>query len=171
MKIQILGLHLRSIDTWREIREAHQENREVSDLCAKTIASWWQSAGSPGSAFAALASGAETTSENVWVDLKGTLTMFYEDLPADDKLALDMLGTWLLDWEKRQKEPVKDYSFVAPQINRYFLAVYGRDYVYRVPETFDGFESWMLAVASGKEKLADEQMTKIEKLFNREVKS
>lgn len=167
MKIQILGTHLRSIDALREIREAHGV-KEVSDICAKTIASWWQGAGTPGSAFAALASGAETTTEELWVDLKATLTLYYNQLPADDKIPLDMLGTWLLDFEKRQQDPGTENRkhFVVDHINRYFLAVYGRDYVYRAPETFDGFEQWMLAVASGNEKIAEEKISAMEKALD-----
>ena len=54
------------------------------------------------------------------------------------------------------------------QITRYFRAVYGDDYVYRAPETFDNvLERWMLAVADNDLEAAERHMATIEELARR----
>lgn len=37
----------------------------------------------------------------------------------------------------------------AEQATSYFTAAYGKDYVYRPPESFSPIEQWMYAIASG----------------------
>ena len=58
---------------------------------------------------------------------------------------------------------------VQQQVNRYFSALYGENYVYRAPETFtNALERWMLHVASGDLITAEKQMTEIEELIARD---
>lgn len=57
---------------------------------------------------------------------------------------------------------------VQSQVHQYFTALYGENYVYRAPETFDNaLERWMLMVASGNLDAASRQMTEIEALIVR----
>lgn len=57
---------------------------------------------------------------------------------------------------------------VQSQVHQYFTALYGENYVYRAPETFDNaLERWMLMVASGNLDAASRQMTEIEALIAR----
>jgi hypothetical protein len=57
---------------------------------------------------------------------------------------------------------------VQAQVHQYFTALYGENYVYRAPETFDNaLERWMLMVASGDLDAASRQMTEIEALIAR----
>lgn len=52
---------------------------------------------------------------------------------------------------------------VKGMIHRYFVAVHGRSYIYRAPETFDNvLERWMLAVAADNQEVAEEHMRTIE---------
>jgi hypothetical protein len=52
---------------------------------------------------------------------------------------------------------------VADQIHRYFVAMYGTDYIYRAPETHGNLvEQWMRSVAVGDLAYADKVMTRIE---------
>jgi hypothetical protein len=52
---------------------------------------------------------------------------------------------------------------IASQIDRYFKAVHGKDYVFRAPETFpNAVERWMLAVAADSEESAEEEIRLIE---------
>ena len=57
--IQISARHLYAADVDTEVRAASTEGREISDACAVTLASYWQSPGTVGYALTALASGAE----------------------------------------------------------------------------------------------------------------
>lgn len=51
------------------------------------------------------------------------------------------------------------------QINRYFMAVYGKSYTYAAPETFPNvLERWMLAVAANQLEHASDLMTQIEEM-------
>lgn len=52
---------------------------------------------------------------------------------------------------------------ITAQINTYFTARYGQQYVYRAPETFTGFEQWLNAVAAGNKERAEELMEEIRK--------
>lgn len=57
---------------------------------------------------------------------------------------------------------------VQSQVHQYFTALYGENYVYRAPETFDNaLERWMLLVASGDLDAASSQMAEIEQLIRR----
>lgn len=53
-------------------------------------------------------------------------------------------------------------------IDRYFVAVHGKDYHYRAPETFDNvLERWMLHILRGDSELASEAINKIEEMATR----
>lgn len=58
---------------------------------------------------------------------------------------------------------------VRKQIHRYFVAVHGKDYIYRAPETFPNrVERWMLAVLRGDDdgiEAAENQIALIEEHF------
>lgn len=59
-------------------------------------------------------------------------------------------------WEESERA-VKD------QIHRYFVARYGKGYVYQAPETFNNaLEQWMLFVAAGNMEGAEERIVAIE---------
>jgi hypothetical protein len=61
-----------------------------------------------------------------------------------------------------------DLITVQAQVHAYFTALYGENYVYRAPETFDNaLERWMLLVASGDLDAAASQMAEIELLIRR----
>ena len=85
--------HLYSGETMDEVRAAHAAGREISDAAALTVASWWQSP-RDGAAFAEL-----STTGAVDVDaLSRAIGAAYSEAQhADDRLALDMLGTWALN--------------------------------------------------------------------------
>ena len=52
---------------------------------------------------------------------------------------------------------------VTKQIHRYFVAVHGKDYVYKAPELFpNALEQWMLFVAAGNMEGAEERIVAIE---------
>lgn len=62
-----------------------------------------------------------------------------------------------------------DFITVQAQVHQYFTALYGENYVYRAPETFDNtLERWMLLVASGDLDAASSQMAEIEQLIRRD---
>jgi hypothetical protein len=69
---------------------------ELSNAAAVTIASWYQSPGTEGRAFAALASGAPTNTGALLNDLS-TAYKYVQD-KSPESLALDMLGTWILSF-------------------------------------------------------------------------
>jgi len=88
-------LHVDSESAYRQCRE-REGIREIDDAVAATIASWWQSPGSVGRAFAALASGAPVDSSDVLADVSASLP---ETQPnTRDRLALEMLATWALNF-------------------------------------------------------------------------
>jgi len=70
-----------------------ESRREILDSTALTIASWWQSPGSIGRAFAELASTGSVDSDALAADISAT---YREASNADDRVALDVLGTWTL---------------------------------------------------------------------------
>lgn len=91
-----------------ECQRAQSEDREISDACARVIASWHY-AGQASDGYAFVSTGAipedlmteDDSSEiwwsgpsQVWDDLFGR--GHYDTLSADDKLAADMLGTYLV---------------------------------------------------------------------------
>ena len=61
------------------------------------------------------------------------------------------------------QKPKVTLEDVKAHIHRYFVAVYGADYVYRAPETFgNALERWMIAVSIGVLDFAEKQMEYIE---------
>lgn len=55
---------------------------------------------------------------------------------------------------------------IRQHIDRYFVAVHGKGYVYRAPETFQNvLECWMLAVGADQGEVAEECITQIEQHF------
>lgn len=80
-------------------RWAHEE---ISDACALTIASWWQSPGRVGRAFAQLASTGTVPLEALADDISATfneLRPHCVDIPQGR--ALSMLATWALHHPSR----------------------------------------------------------------------
>jgi hypothetical protein len=79
---------------------ARRGHVEISDACAVTIASWWQSPGTVGRAFARLASTGSVVARDLADDLAAT---FAELRPlglngdnSDEWRALEALATWAL---------------------------------------------------------------------------
>lgn len=55
---------------------------------------------------------------------------------------------------------------IKEHIHRYFLAVYGKEYFYRAPETFSNvLERWMLAIMAGDLTIAEQHIEAIEQHF------
>lgn len=69
------------------------ENGEISDEVAKTIASWWQSSGTVGSALASLASGAAVDRDYLYEDIAATGRTALPMWPRE----LEMMATWALN--------------------------------------------------------------------------
>jgi hypothetical protein len=69
---------------------AEAENREIDDLTAKVIASQWHSGQT--SALYALASSGAIVHNDVWGEVHDS----YNTASAEDRKALDFLGTYLL---------------------------------------------------------------------------
>jgi hypothetical protein len=69
------------------------ERREIYDSTALAIASWWQSPGAIGRAFAELASTGSADSDALADDI---VASYREATHADDHQALNVLGTWAL---------------------------------------------------------------------------
>lgn len=110
---------------------------EITDACAVTIASFWQSSGWSGKHFAALASGAECDVEGLRSNIHYAYTEdvptlnVNEQLPA--KLALDMLATWSL-----AKEASVCDERVAATMAKYREIVSGNDAETAVAHDNDG---------------------------------
>jgi len=86
------------------IAECEIEGREISDACARMIASWWHSGvGSPGYSFAS--TGAISDPTEVWRDLMGD---DYWLVAPDDRKAFDYLGTYLV--LAGERGPVEGWS-------------------------------------------------------------
>lgn len=88
-RIKVTDPHLTTAETYAEIRDAQNEEREISDAAAATIASWWQSPGKVGRALAALASGQ-------WVDA-GDLLQDIITLSRHDAIPADGAELWALE--------------------------------------------------------------------------
>lgn len=84
-------LHLLTDETLDEVLNASDAGREISDAAAVTIASWWQSPRDPG--MAKLASGMPVSQAEISADI---VTNYRLAMTTQDKLALDMLGTWAI---------------------------------------------------------------------------
>lgn len=93
--------HASSEDTYRDVRSVRmsvmQADGEIGDASALTIASWWQSPGTHGRAFAELS----TTGTVAVEDLHSDIAAVYQSADARDREALDCLGTWALNHPSR----------------------------------------------------------------------
>ena len=89
---------------WVECCEAQCASREVSDGCARTIASWWHAPDNGEAALRFVATGEiATPADDVW---RGLWTPAeYAALSTAHRLALDMLSTYLLHREDRGPVP------------------------------------------------------------------
>lgn len=87
-----------------EVR-AKSGKEEISDACARTIASWYHDGGTSDT-YAFVSTGA-IVADDLWRQFtyNGEL---YKSADADHKLALDALGTYLLNRE--DKGPVPGWS-------------------------------------------------------------
>lgn len=81
--------HISSDMAMAEVREAHGV-REITDQTAVTIASWWQSPGREGCAFAQLSTTGMVEPDMLAYDIAGV----HKEASPDERLALDMLSTW-----------------------------------------------------------------------------
>lgn len=88
--------HMTSAQLDAEMSGAEEENREVSEAAARTIASRWQSPGTVGWALAAFASGAEIDWQSVYDDLSRTVVAEYATVGPGSRRELDLLGIYLL---------------------------------------------------------------------------
>jgi hypothetical protein len=79
---------------WDEVRAAQNEGREVSDACARVIASWWHG-GQASAGYSFVSTGAITTDDpsELWRELGGRER---DGQPEWMKDALDCLGTYLV---------------------------------------------------------------------------
>lgn len=99
MQIRVVpDFNLTEYDVRTEVIRASIAREEINDQAARIIASWWQSPGRVGHVLAGLASGAPVDSEELSDDISRTIRDHYRDASAEDKLALDMLGTWALNY-------------------------------------------------------------------------
>lgn len=74
---------------------------EITDRCAATIASWWQSPGSTGRFLAALASGMRVNRSDLLTDIHRT---WVGDISTMDRRCLDMLATWAINGQPADEE-------------------------------------------------------------------
>lgn len=72
---------------------SYTENGEISDMAARTIASWWQSSGAVGSVLASLASGCAVSRDELIEDIAMTGRTASPMWPRE----LEMLATWALN--------------------------------------------------------------------------
>lgn len=99
MRIQVEGAQLLTERVmFAEALQCHDNGTMVSDAFALTVASWYQTSGTRGSAFAALASGAPADVEELWSDVLGELAG--KVAPSNDEeyvqtLSLDLFCDWL----------------------------------------------------------------------------
>jgi hypothetical protein len=77
----------------------------------------------------------------------------------DEKLPVDSAAVQTLAALIYHRDKIRD------QANRYMVAVYGSDYVFRAPEAFPNILiRWIWAVAADQLDFAEEQMARIEEL-------
>lgn len=86
--------HMSSADALAMCQRRRGE-QEITDACAVTVASFWQSSGTRGSAFAALASTGTVELQTLLDDIH--YSYVNEAGSLDDKLMLDMLATWAIN--------------------------------------------------------------------------
>lgn len=91
--IRVNGRHLTGGEAATEVARASREGREISDACAQTIASWWQSPRDPG--MTKLSSGMAVSQAEIAADI---VTNYPLAETVSDRHALDMLGTWAINW-------------------------------------------------------------------------
>lgn len=101
-KIQIRTRHLDTDETHSDVKAASERGEEITPAAAVTIASWWQAPGGTGYVLAGFASGAKVDRDELLEDIFYTSTEAYRDgnLSVEDKLALDMLSTFVIRYEK-----------------------------------------------------------------------
>lgn len=87
--------HLGSDSACREISES-EGVREISDACAVTVASWWQSPRGPGEAFTRLVSFLPVSVSDLLAAVSWELSQITSQCPEAkrDRVALGMLATW-----------------------------------------------------------------------------
>ena len=88
--------HLREEQALAEIDTRHGRG-EISDACAVTIASWWQSPGAVGRGFARLASTGAVPADDLAGDVAATLTELHGlglDAASTEARALQALAAW-----------------------------------------------------------------------------
>lgn len=95
--IQLRGVSHMDSDAARVEVDDCYPTHVISDECAATIASWFQSPGTDGAAFAALASGAECDVDALKRDIasaKDSLGAVHSGTMVADHFALDALLSW-----------------------------------------------------------------------------
>lgn len=61
---------------------------------------------------------------------------------------------------------------VRDHIHRYFVAVYGKDYVFKAPEAFNGtMERWLAYIAMGSREMAEQTIQDFEEAVARQKQS
>lgn len=83
-------------DMVRHCRSQQRADQEINDQAARIIAACFQSSGSVGSVLASFASGRKVNAGALYADIQNTIAEVYETSSDNDKLLLDMLGTWVL---------------------------------------------------------------------------
>lgn len=90
--------HLMSEQAEAEVTRTYGgDGGEVSDACALTIASWWQSPGRVGRHLAELSTTGSVGVEDLLTDIHNT----YAEASTQDRPALDLLATWALNHPSR----------------------------------------------------------------------
>ncbi len=75
-----------------EVQAAQAENREISDACARVIASQWYG-GQNSAGYTFVSTGAFTHPDTLWREL---FSADYPGMSQEDRTAADMVGTYLL---------------------------------------------------------------------------
>jgi hypothetical protein len=100
--IRDVGELLDSEDVHAEISDADDENRVISDLAAKTIASWWHSPGTDGQNFSRLSHGFAFQTDDLLRDIDRELSNLDPQGPDSDikqaALELMALRSWVEHW-------------------------------------------------------------------------
>jgi len=92
--------NVRQLDSSQVEEEVNQRygRQEISDACAVTIASWWQSPGRVGRHLATLASGLSVDLEDLLDDISATRRNAGTEW---NRRSLDMLSTWAIAKDRR----------------------------------------------------------------------
>ena len=102
--IKVSGTASNGAQAWEDIHRSYGK-QEVAPTTALTIASWWQSSGPVGSVLASFASGAEVDRAELLEDihkLRLADGYFNGTMEQADKIALDMLSTFIIRYEEDQ---------------------------------------------------------------------